>query len=96
MARRIDRPDADHIAILALGFIASEPERLERFLFLTGLAPETVRSAAGEPGFLAAVLDHVAADEALLRAFAGDNDLDPAVVGLAHAMLSRRSDEFGD
>jgi len=96
MARPIERPDADHLAILALSFIASEPDRLERFLALTGLGPETVRSAAGQPGFLAAVLDHVAADEGLLRAFAAENDLDPAQVAMAHAMLSRRGDEAVD
>ena len=61
---------AEQLAIAALGFIAGEPERLERFLALTGIAPESIRAAAREPEFLLGVLDHVAGDDALLLAFA--------------------------
>ena len=96
MARPIERPDPEHLAILALSFIASEPERLERFLALTGLGPETIRGAANSPGFLIAVLDHVAQDEGLLRAFALQHEMDPAVVARAYAMVSRRGEEGMD
>ena len=41
----------------------SEPERLGRFLALTGIGPPEFATAAREPGFLAGVLDHLAADE---------------------------------
>ena len=53
--------DAEALAIAALSFIASEPERLGRFLALTGIGPESLRAAARDPGFLVGVLDHVAA-----------------------------------
>ena len=61
---------AETMAIAALGFLAAEPERLARFLALSGLGPHNLRQAATSPGFLAAVLDHLAADERLLVAFA--------------------------
>ncbi len=85
---RLTAPSAEAVAIDALSFLASEPERLGRFLSLTGLGPETIRQAAASPGFLAAVLDHSASDETLLLAFASNAGLDPAVVGQAAAALA--------
>ena len=61
--------EAESLAIKALAFLASDPERLGRFLAITGLGPETIRKAASNPGFLVAVLDYLANDETLLVAF---------------------------
>jgi hypothetical protein len=80
---------AEETAIAALAFIASEPERLDRFLSMTGLRPETLRAAALEPGFLGQVLNHLAEDESLLLAFAANAILDPASVTAAHQSLNR-------
>jgi hypothetical protein len=80
--------DAESIAIRALGFLASEESRLERFLALTGIGPGDIRAAAAEPGFLVAVLDHVASDEALLLSFAANAGLDPGSVTRARAVLA--------
>jgi hypothetical protein len=55
---------------------------------LTGLGPETIRQAAASPGFLAAVLEHIASDETLLMTFAANAGLDPAQVGAAAARLA--------
>jgi hypothetical protein len=71
---------AEDLAIAALGFIAAEPERLSRFLALTGIAPDSIRAAAREPQFLVGVLDHVMGDERLLLAFAAENEVDPEAV----------------
>ena len=79
---------AQTVAIDALGFIAAEPERLARFLALSGLGPHNLRQAATAPGFLAAVLDHLAADEPLLLAFAAAQGIDPAAVIRARDALS--------
>jgi len=76
------------IAIAALAFIASEPERLGRFLALTGIGPESIREAAREPHFLLGVLDHLAGDEALLIAFANENGIDPEQVASAREVLA--------
>lgn len=80
--------DPEAVAIAALGFIAGDPERLGRFLSLTGIGPETLRSAAGEPGFLARVLDHIAEDEALLLAFAANAGFAPEAVAAARRALA--------
>jgi Protein of unknown function (DUF3572) len=78
---------AEQLAIAALGFIAAEPERLGRFLAMTGIGPESIRDAAREPHFLAGVLDHVAGDERLLIAFAAESGIDPDAVMRARDML---------
>jgi Protein of unknown function (DUF3572) len=85
---RVNRQDAENIAIQALGFLAGDPEKLERFLAMTGLGPENLRAAAQEPHFLAQILDHMAGDESLLLAFAGNQSLPPELVMRAQQVLS--------
>ena len=82
-------------AIAALGWLAADDGRLERFLALSGLGPQNLRKAAAEPRFLAAVLDYLASDEALLVAFARDSARTPEQVAQARAALGgRESDAF--
>ena len=69
-----DRGTAEALAIAALTFIAEEPERLGRFLALSGIGPESLRAAACESGFLLGVLDYLTNDESLLIAFSTDRD----------------------
>jgi len=75
-------------AISALGFLAEDATRLERFLALSGLGPHNLRSAASEPGFLTAVLDYLVADERLLIAFATREGLEPAAIVRARDSLA--------
>ena len=77
------------LAIQALAFIAEEPERLARFLALSGIEAEHIRSAARERGFLAGVFEHMLADESLLVAFADSAGIDPAAVARARAALGK-------
>src|SRR3981081_2617075 len=86
--RRERQAAAEELAVAALGFIAGEPEQLGRFLAMTGIGPDSLRDAAREPRFLAGVLDHVAADEALLLAFAAVNEIDPEAVMCARDVLT--------
>jgi hypothetical protein len=88
MAHRPDRLDAEDIAIRALGFLASDPERLDRFLSFTGLGPDNLRAAAQAPGFLVSVLDHLASDESLLMALAGNLGLSPDAMTRAHRTMT--------
>ena len=67
---------------------AGEPEQLGRFLAMTGIGPDSLREAARAPRFLAGVLDHVAADEALLLAFAAAKEIDPEAVMRARDVLT--------
>jgi len=82
------REAAESIAVQALTFLATEPTRLARFLAISGLEPDSIRAAAAEPGFLAGVLDHLGADEALLVAFAAEAGIAPADVDRARAALA--------
>jgi Protein of unknown function (DUF3572) len=79
---------ANELAVSALVFLAADADRLGRFLALTGLEPETIRLAAQEAGFLAGVLDHIAGDENLLLAFAGENGIRPEDVSRARNLLA--------
>jgi hypothetical protein len=85
---QINREAAETLAIQALTYLAGEPERLARFLALTGIGPDSLRAAAREPSFLAGVLDHLASDEALLTQFAAQAQVDPLAVAEARATLS--------
>jgi Protein of unknown function (DUF3572) len=88
-----ERQAAEQLAIAALDFIAGEPERLGRFLALTGIGPDSIRAAAREPNFLLGVLDHMAGDESLLLAFAQDSGIDPGEVARARDALARTRPE---
>jgi hypothetical protein len=78
---------AAQTAIEALGWLAADDDRLERFLAISGLGPQNLRLAAAEPGFLAAVLDYLVSHEALLVDFARDGARRPEDVAKAHAVL---------
>jgi hypothetical protein len=78
---------AEDVAVQALSFLAGEPERLGRFLAVTGLGPAEIRAASAAPGFLAGVLEYLASDESLIVAFAAETGLDPGDVARAHAAL---------
>jgi hypothetical protein len=81
------RDAAESLAVQALGFLAGEPERLARFLALTGIGPDRIRAAAASPGFLAGVLDHVASEDALVTAFAAEAGVAPEEVEKARRAL---------
>jgi len=81
------KPDPEALAIMALGFLASEPTRISRFLDLTGIEPSGLRQAAAEPHFLASVLDHLLNDESLLLAFASEQNQRPDAIAEARRMF---------
>jgi uncharacterized protein DUF3572 len=89
------REAATELAIAALSFLAGEQERLERFLALSGLGPQSLRAAAREPSFLLGVLDHVASDESLLLAFANESGIDPQDVARARNALAGGNGDTG-
>jgi Protein of unknown function (DUF3572) len=78
---------AEDIAAQGLAFLAEEPERLLRFLALTGLEPAEIRAQAQSPQFLAAVLEHLAGDESLLLVFAANASVAPETIAAALAQL---------
>ena len=82
------REVAEIVAIQALSFVAGDPERLGAFLAETGIGPETLRSAAADPHFLAGVLDFVLRDDATVKAFAAASELDPTTIAAAREVLA--------
>src|SRR5262245_20199809 len=79
------REAAQALAIAALTYLAAEPEHLGGFLAATGIGPDQIRKAAGDPEFLSGVLDYFSGDEPLLIAFAKDQQIDPAEIERARA-----------
>jgi hypothetical protein len=83
---------AEALALAAVQFLALEADRLQRFLDLTGLAPDDLRAWLGEPAFLAGVLDHLLGDEALLIDFASWAEIAPKDVADARRRLAGHDD----
>ena len=81
------REVAEIVAVQALGFIAGDPERLGLFLAESGIGPETLRTAAANPQFLASVLDFVMRDDATVKAFAKQSELHPTNIAAAREAL---------
>ena len=90
MTKRTHNPRevAEIVAVQALSFVAADPERLGQFLAESGIGPETLRSAAADPHFLASVLDFVLRDDATVKAFAAASQLDPTNIAAAHQALN--------
>src|SRR5690349_4897368 len=89
-----DRARAEDIAVQGLSFLAAAPERLGRFLEMSGLTPQGIRTAAQSPAFLAGVLDYLVSEDELLLSFAAEVGLKPEIVMQARHMLSPA--EFSD
>jgi len=81
------REVAEIVAIQALTFVAGDAERLGLFLAESGIGPETLRSAAADPRFLASVLDFVMRDDATVKAFAEVSQLHPTNIAAAREVL---------
>ncbi len=83
----LTRDDAETMAFQAIGFLADEPNRIGRFLSLTGMEPETMLTAAETAPVQVAVLDHLLSDESLLMVFSGHAGINPEAVAVARALL---------
>lgn len=80
--------DPQEIAILVLGWLASEPDILSRFLNLTGIAPNAMRQLMGDSGFQAGLLDFIMNFEPDLMAFCAATGKTPEEVTYAWNRLS--------
>ncbi|KPP93640.1 MAG: Protein of unknown function (DUF3572) [Rhodobacteraceae bacterium HLUCCA08] len=60
---------AEDVAVRALVWLAGNDDLCPVFLGSTGAAPEDLRAQAGDPAFLASVLDFVTMDDAWVIAF---------------------------
>jgi hypothetical protein len=80
---------AEALALSALGWIVSESDRAARFLALTGLSPDDLRSRVGELSLQAAVLGFLEAHEPDLMACADALDVGPGELVAARERLER-------
>jgi hypothetical protein len=87
---------AESIGVSALLFLASDTERLARFLTLTGLGPAELRAESRSPHMLAAVLDYLLQDESLLLVFCASDGIPPEHVAPARRALAEMAGEIGD
>jgi hypothetical protein len=79
--------EAERLALSALGWTVSEPDRAQRLLALTGLAPEDLRSRLDEPSLLAEILRFLEAHEPDLIACAEALEVAPARLVAARRSL---------
>jgi hypothetical protein len=79
--------DAEALALRALAFLAGDEDQFSRFVALTGVGEQEMRARAGDPDFLAGVLDHVLGDEALLMRFIASEGIDPGLPAAARRRL---------
>ena len=86
---------AQGLAIEALAYLASDIERLEPFLSLSGIDLANLRQVAADPAFLTAVLEHLASDETLLLAFAANAGHDPSDIDRARQLLAGPQPDWG-
>jgi hypothetical protein len=86
-------PDPETLALQVLAFIASDDDRLQRFLSLTGIEPGSLRVLAQDPAGLGAVLDYLLGWEPLLLEFAEAEKLPPESVAAARRKLPGYSED---
>ncbi|SET81751.1 DUF3572 family protein [Oceanicella actignis] len=65
----MNRDAAEALALEALAWMASDPDRLGAFLAAAGADADTVRARAADPEFLGFVLDILLGDEGAVIAF---------------------------
>lgn len=75
------------IGMKALGWIAAQDSVFEAFLNTTGARVEDLRQQAGDPVFIAQVLDFVMLQDEWVLGFAADSALGPEQVVAARTVL---------
>ena len=86
--------EAELLAISALGFLAADQERLQRFMDLSGLDVAALRAQASDGAFLGGILDHMLADESLLLVFAEDQRVKPERIAQLRRKLPGAAVDF--
>ena len=86
--QRMDLERAEEVGLAALAFLTEEPQRLTRFVSMSGLTPAELGAQAAEPLMQAAMLEHLLADETLLLVFSADKRIEPEDVGPACRLLA--------
>ena len=84
----VSAEDAEAMAIQILSWLIGQPDLINRFMALVGVDASSIRRAAAEPGFLAAVTGFVMAHEPTLLAFCAENGVRAEWVAACHHRLA--------
>jgi len=87
MPAKLTPKNAEILALKGLAYLANSDGPLDRFMALSGAGADELRERAGEPEFLAAVMDFLLSDEELLVAFCEDASIDPRDMQMARMAL---------
>lgn len=79
--------DASALALGALGWVLGDGDRAQRFLDLTGLTPDELRTSLGEPSTLAGVLEFLCSHEPDLIGAADALGIEPQALAAARERL---------
>ncbi len=79
---------AETLALTALGWLVGNDELLPVFLGSTGAASQDLRTNAGDPAFLASVLDFLLMDDSWIIAFCDAHSVPYAQPAQARAVLA--------
>tara|TARA_R110002110_G_scaffold228424_1_gene443815 strand:+ start:147 stop:425 length:279 start_codon:yes stop_codon:yes gene_type:complete len=79
---------AETVALNVLNFLADDEERLQRFMTLSGMEPQTLKDNASDPVFLAGILDYLLQDETLVYMFADAYNTTPDLPAAARRALN--------
>lgn len=85
--RPVSHEEAEHLALLALGWVLSDDRRARRFLDLTGFTPDGLRGSAGDRATHQAVLAFLENHEPDLLAAAEELQIPPEALASASALL---------
>jgi hypothetical protein len=83
---------AEILALEALGWLAGEPDGIDRFLAGSGLEPADLRRVAGDRDLLGSLLDFLLANEPLLLSFCETASTKPQAIHLARRRLETSCD----
>ena len=86
--------NAETLALKALTFLAADGDALVRFLTQSGLELDDLRANAGSSELLAAVLDFLLGDDALLTAFTQGEGIGAQTVHAARRALPGAVPDF--
>jgi hypothetical protein len=81
--------DPSALALTALAWVLADERRAQRFLDLTGLAPDDLRARIGTAEIQLSVLDFLCAHEPGLVAAADDLGVAPTDIAAARESLAR-------
>ena len=84
---KLEREQAEAVALEALTYLAQDPDRFACFLVQTGTGPEQIRERYCDPEFLSGVLDYFLSDEALLITFVEEQGREPLLLAAARRVL---------